>query len=382
MRFRCLIPCLLLVLCAGPSVADEGEKPLRIFGYFQNSLQRWTEFEERRPQNSFSLQQLNLLLQKDISSTWVAFLNFEFLNNFSSKDMWGSARLEEAWVRYRKSEQFNLKLGLQIPIFNDLNEINNRTPLLPYITRPLVYESSFSDFLPVDEFVPPTAFVQGYGFLPVGELKVDYALYVGNTSGLNDDPDKGQTGIDTTEAFLVGGRLGVRINELKAGLSGTHEKSNGLTAFSHNRVEITDDLTDRPKFRYGGDFSYAYRRWLFNSEYISANFDEGTPRLEVDLDFYYVTLGYSLTEQTHLYATYWDTESHILDLDSEQHDEENEEIQVYSTGVSFGISDRIRLKAQVARVITSEMRRTRAQNLVEKERDNFSVSSVAVSTLF
>ena len=380
MIFRRLMPFLLLVLWISPSVADDGEKPLRIFGYFQNSLQRWTEFEERRPQNSFSLQQLNLLLQKDISSTWVAFLNFEFLNNFSSKDMWGSTRLEEAWVRYRKSEKFNLKLGLQIPIFNDLNEINNRTPLLPYITRPLVYESSFSDVLPVDEFVPPTAFVQGYGFLPVGELKVDYALYVGNTSGLNDDPNKDQTGIDTTEAFLVGGRLGVRINELKAGLSGTHEKSNGLTAFSHDRVEITDDLTDRPKFRYGGDFSYAYRRWSFNSEYISANFDEGTPRLELDLDFYYATLGYYLTEQTHLYVTYWDTEFHVLDLDSGLHDEENDDIRVYSTGVSFSVGDRIRLKAQVARVLSTETRRTAAQNLVE--RDKFSVSSVAVSILF
>ena len=92
MRFRCLIPFLLLVLCTGPSVADDGEKPLRIFGYFQNSLQRWTDFEDHRAQVFFNLQQLNLLFQKDLSHSWAAFLNFEFLNNYSSQQRWGSAR--------------------------------------------------------------------------------------------------------------------------------------------------------------------------------------------------------------------------------------------------------------------------------------------------
>ena len=174
----------------------------------------------------------------------------------------------------------------------------------------------------------------------------------------------------------------MRIDELKAGLSATYEESNGLTVFSHNGVEATPSFRDRPKFRYGGDLSYAYRRWLFNSEYISANFDEGTSRLELDLDFYYATLGYNLTEQLQLYGTYWDTESHVLDLDSGQHDEENEDIQVYSAGASYSLGDRIRLKAQLARVVASERRRTFALSPVEEERERSSVLAVAVSTLF
>ena len=58
--------------------------------------------------------------------------------------------------------------------------------------------------------------------------------------------------------------------------------------------------------------SYAHGSWWFNSEYIVADFDTGTPRLELDLDFYYWTLGYNLSEQVLAYISYWDTEAHEL----------------------------------------------------------------------
>jgi len=127
--------------------AQVKETPIKIFGYFQNSFQQWTAFEFRPKQNSFSLQQLNLFFQKDLGTNWTTFVNFEFLNNFSSGRQWGSANLEEAWVKYRADMRFNLKLGLLVPIFNNLHEIKNRTPLLPYIIRPLAYETSFSEFI-------------------------------------------------------------------------------------------------------------------------------------------------------------------------------------------------------------------------------------------
>ena len=145
-RKRTLILCFLLLATASAG-AQSQEKPLRIFGYFQNSFQQWTAFEFRPKQNSFSLQQLNLFFQKDLGTNWTAFVNFEFLNNFSSSRQWGSANLEETWVKYRASMRFNLKLGLLVPIFNNLHEIKNRTPLLPYIIRPLAYETSFSEFI-------------------------------------------------------------------------------------------------------------------------------------------------------------------------------------------------------------------------------------------
>ncbi len=69
-----------------------------------------------------------------------------------------------------------------VPTFNNLNEIKNRTPLLPYIFRPFVYEASVFDLFPVNELVPEQAFLQVYGFIPAGEVKFDYAVYVGNGS--------------------------------------------------------------------------------------------------------------------------------------------------------------------------------------------------------
>jgi hypothetical protein len=119
--------------------------------------------------------------------------------------------------------RFNLKLGLSIPTFNNLNEINNRTPLLPYVIRPLVYETSFNEFIPIEEFVPARAFVQAYGFFPFGESKLDYAVFVGNSPNINSDPERGQTGTDTTATILVGGRLGIRYRELNLGFSATRE---------------------------------------------------------------------------------------------------------------------------------------------------------------
>ena len=170
------------------TIAQEEETPIKIFGYFQNSFQHWTTFEERPRQNSFSLQQLNVFFQKDLGPDWTAFVNFEFLNNFSSGRQWGSAKLEEVWIKYRANMKFNLKLGLLVPTFNNLNEIKNRTPLLPYIIRPLAYETSFGAFIPIEILTPVQGFAQVYGFLPTGEAKVDYAVYLGNSPNINNHP--------------------------------------------------------------------------------------------------------------------------------------------------------------------------------------------------
>src|SRR3990172_1998805 len=221
----------LLVINCSTLLAQNDNSNLKIFGYFQNTLIHETGyktvFDSEPDKNSFSLQQLNLFFQKEVASKWRAFINFEFVNNFSSSRRWGSANLEEAWISYRLNPKFNLKFGLLLPIFNNLNEIKNRTPLLPYIIRPIAYETSFESFIPVDEFLPSRAFVQMYGFLPVNNLKFDYAVYLGNSPNVNADPEIGQTGVDTTNTFLLGGRIGLRYKELKIGFSATRDNVNG-----------------------------------------------------------------------------------------------------------------------------------------------------------
>ena len=191
---------LLICLCLGHSsvFSQSGESPLRIFGYFQNQFKEQGSPRQDRKINTFLLQQLNLFFQKNLSKNWAAFVNFEFLNSFSISRNTGAMSLEEAWVRYRLNRKFNLKLGLQIPTFNHLNRIKNRTPVLPYIIRPLVYEASLSEVLPVDEFIPARAFVEVYGILPAGEVKFDYAVFFGNSPNVSTLEDPGQSGVDTT----------------------------------------------------------------------------------------------------------------------------------------------------------------------------------------
>ncbi len=332
--------------------AQDDSSDLKIFGYFQPQFYYQTAVDPEPANNSFVLQQLNLFFQKDLGKRLSSFVNFEAVNSFSSDQQWGSFRLEEAWVRYRESRTLNVKVGLQIPIFNNFNEIKNRMPLIPYVIRPLVYESSFVDVIPVRIFVPQQAFVQAYGWHPIGNLKIDYAAYLGNTelvnSGFNADPDgtpNEQTGVDTTNAVMVGGRVGIRIDELKAGFSATFDRS----AVFQGAEELTG-LTARryfsiPRQRTGADVSYYFRGWSIEAEWINVAFDE-PPELDLDLAFYYATLGYRLSEKLLVYGGYWLTKERSVVVDRH----ELIDINVPIFGLAYTLEDQITLKVQFADV--------------------------------
>jgi hypothetical protein len=381
-RFHLILSWLLLSAVASDSLAQREETPLRIFGYFQNSLQHWTAFEDHPTQNSFSLQQLNLFLQKDLSRNWTAFVNFEALNTFSSSRRWGAFNLEEAWVKYAPNMKFNLKLGLQIPTFNNLNEIKNRTPLLPYIVRPLVYETSFGEFFPLEEFVPARAFVQAYGFLPFGEAKFEYAAYLGNSPNINNNPQRGQTGVDTTRAFLAGGRVGIRYRELKVGLSATYEKINGFVELAPRLGRQPAELQELPLARLGGDLSYEFANFSFESEFITVDVNEGIPELDLALGFYYATLGYRFTNALFGYGSYLVTDVHAVRLFPGEEERRDEDLRVSTFGFSYDLNDKIRLKAQFARVRDDDDIQMVSQNLLVNKQEKFKVWAMAISVFF
>jgi hypothetical protein len=381
-RSGTIISVLLLSIVASDSFAQREDTPLKICGYFQNSLQHWTVFMNHPEQNSFNLQQLNLFLQKDLSRNWTAFVNFEALNTFSSSRQWGAFNLEEAWVKYAPSMKFNLKLGLQIPAFNNLNEIKNRTPLLPYIIRPLVYETSFGEFIALEEFVPPRAFVQAYGFLPAGETKFEYAAYLGNSPNINNDPKKGQTGVDTTRTFLVGGRLGIRYRELKLGFSASSEKRNEFITLAPSLGRPPAELQELPTTRLGGDLSFHLANFSIESEFIMVNVNEDIPEIEFELGFYYATLGYHFAEALFVYGSYWFTDAHAKVLAPNQKVIRDNDIFVPTAGISYDLNDRIRLKGQLARVTSHETLQFISKDFVEERRDEFNIGTIAVSVFF
>ena len=341
-RLKTITLALLLSCGVSPIHAQLAGSDLKVFGYFQASFGYRKDLDGPVENKSFSLQQLNLFLQKELAEKWTIFINFEMVNSFSSFRNWGAHNLEEAWVNYRHSAQFKLKLGLQVPAFNNLNEIKNKTPLLPYIIRPLAYESSFNEIIALDEFAPAQAFVQLHGFVPAKDLKVDYAAFVGNSPNINSDPRRGQTGVDTTKLFLVGGRLGLRTSNFKLGVSATYDHLD----FSHAALVQkypNHGFNKVPRWRLGGDFSLNAGKWMWESEFTQVTYDDNHPMLDVDKKFYYGTLGYHFTERLFAYGGYWFIGANSLP-------EQDLDIIAPTVGLAYNFSEAIFVKTQYGAV--------------------------------
>lgn len=376
--------------------AQGGESPLRIFGYFQTSFRQWsaldfqtshpevTGIEEQPAQNSFNLQQLNLFISKDIARHWRTFVNFEILNTFSSGKQWGSFNLEEAWVRYKPGDKFSLKTGLLIPTFNNLNEIKNRTPLLPYIIRPLLYESSLSEIIgDFEEGIPARAFVEASGVIPLGKAKFDYAVYAGNSPNINNRSDRGQTGVDTTNTILVGGRAGVHFKDLKIGVSATHDKVNRQGPESADGPLFT--LKEAPRIRLGGDLSFHLGQLYFEGEFIAVRSKEDVLDINFDGRFYYGTLGYQFTEQVFVYGGYWFLKGNFPVVISTAPQllihTGSEKAGIPTMGIAYRLNDRIAFKGQFVPVALQEnLPLITYETLVVKQK--FSLFALAASVFF
>lgn len=300
-----------------------------IYGFFQaqgqyNTTEMAPQFGGATSEDAtFSIQQLNVFLANQFSTDFSAFVNTEVRNTLSTGDGFGELRLEEAWLRYHQSPALNIKAGRLIPTFNNLNEIKNRTPLVPYIFRPHVYESSYERTLAIGQFVPDQAYLQAYGVIPVGEVRADYAAYVGNgdVTNLASAEDAQIAGQDTTLSKLVGGRLGARWHGLKAGVSATKDspQHGGFTIFGQP-MEGVDGLGEMDRTRIGADLSFTLGRVFGEAEYIGVFYhldDEQQAAVdavsqasggfipnEFDGTFYYGLLGVNLTEKVFVYGRY------------------------------------------------------------------------------
>jgi len=98
-----------LIFLAGvtDTAAQVDESPIRIFGYFQTQFNQYDgNPQQEGATNTFLLQQLNIFLQKDLSEDFVALVDMEVLNTFSTSEATGALNMEEAWVRYRAGRGF------------------------------------------------------------------------------------------------------------------------------------------------------------------------------------------------------------------------------------------------------------------------------------
>lgn len=342
----------LMLLQASPALSQSRDK-LYVYGYFQAQYRLGAEELGgiRTKTNSFSLQQLNLLFSKNLGKSYSGFVDIESLNSFSSADGWGSLKLSEAWVRYHKGRAFMIKVGLQVPTFNNLNDIKNRTPLLPFILRPAVYESAYANLMPNYAFVPDQAFVSISGTLTSNRLKFDYTLYTGNekefTSPVRNELNSLPSGSDTTSAKLWGGRIGLRRNNIKFGISSTIDHTNPPQY----------DLTPVRRIRVGSDLSFAIKKAYTESEVIwvrhfpnndqqnvLAEISRANPLLTDDLNKFFVhfLLGYRPNEAINIYTAF-------------NHMEDNSNIfwkrgfNAWISGIAYKPTDPVSVKLQVVK---------------------------------
>ena len=259
---------ITMTILLGAFVYAQDEKPLEVFGFFQAKYSYIPEYEFAKAQNSFNIQQMNIMFRNDLGQDFSAFINLQLLNSFNTEQMWGTMNLEEAWVKYQPSEELSIKGGLLIPAFNNMNEIKSKTPLLPYIFRPFIYESSISSIIYAEDFVPERAFLQIGGTKTVEQLKLDYAAYVGNsepaymtTGNLGATP----AGSDTTTFKMVGGRVGIRTGNIKAGVSATYDRKKSIKEVY---TGIVVPMNNAPRVRIGGDLSFKVAGFSFESELI------------------------------------------------------------------------------------------------------------------
>ena len=396
---RHILPLLFALLLAGRAHAQANESELRVFCYFQNiwAYERFANSDGSELKfDSFSVQQLNLFLQRDLARRWTAFVNFEALNSYSSARNWGSFSLEEAWVKYRFGSRMSIKLGQHVPPFNNFNEIKNRTPLMPYIVRPLVYETSYREFIAIDDYAPGRAYAQIYGYVPRGETKIDYAFYVGNGPEISDtvDSELGQTGIDTTTSILVGTRLGVRHGEWKAGLSATAEQVEDAKAyfaslgapFNPGELDALFSALKKPvgqvtRWRWGGDLSFHLGKFSFEGEVIHAGYNDNVAELKFDRDFSYATIGYQHSEALLIYASYQTEEGEF----TRYHDiyggifQLSADIDLPVFGFAYRVNDRVTVKGTYAPV---DINVDISNAAYEQENQELTYIGAAVSIIF
>lgn len=289
-----------------PASAQSWTSSPQMFGYFQNILSYY-DFKAGRGHDysSFSVQQLNVMLQKELSPRWTAFVNMEFVNSYSSSRLFGDFNLEEAWIRLRIGQRMSLKAGLLIPEFNRMNSIKTKMPLLPYIIRPLAYESSLAEAVAVEEYIPTRAFVTFYGHQPAGPLKIDHAVYVGNSPNVSTSDQPGQSGVDTSRTFLVGGRIGVRTESIHAGVSGSLDYYDLPAEVGGLIHDPNPNVREIPRYRLGVDARLTRWKVTLEGEMIEVWYDDDLKEIVADKDFYYGTVLFAASDRLTVFGGYW-----------------------------------------------------------------------------
>ncbi|MCR9132208.1 MAG: hypothetical protein NXI08_06530 [bacterium] len=244
------------------------------------------EIVDKSRSTSFTLHQVNLFFQKPITERSMFFLSLEASGSYSTSVPSGNFQIPEGWISYRFSDQLEVKAGLLLPKFNNLTEIKNRLPLFPYLIRPVLYETMLNHLVRVEDYKPQNAYFQltanKYFF---SDKTMEIAFYVGNAEnsflaksqendfGTAEENSALYRGENLNTALLFGSRIGI-INDyqtFKTGISFTYDEDN--KTIEENSIFrlptfTTPVLGEVKRYRVGYDLSFAYKKVVFEGEYM------------------------------------------------------------------------------------------------------------------
>lgn len=200
-------------------------------------------------------------------------------------------------------------------MFYNLNEIKNRTVLLPYIYRPLVYETVFSQQFSTEEFILLQAYLQAYGDFEVSNnFRINYAAFMGNSSSENIIGNNFGLAVanDSSKSKSFGGRLGAEIGSLSLGGSISYDKKK-----VSNLWEVGINLGYMPRIRLGAYLNFSIAGFELESEYIKVNTEMNEqqeavvfsnpmilPTFTFDKEYVHVNLLYNIIDQVYAYGGY------------------------------------------------------------------------------
>jgi hypothetical protein len=355
MKLKGTVLSILVFLSISTGISAQNND-LNIFGYYQANYTNFNvivDGEETMDVSSFLMQQMNVFFQKNFNSEFSSFVNLEFTNSFSSQDTIGGFKIQEAWFKYSPSSEFNVKAGVLIPRFNNFNEIKNRTVLLPYLYRPIAYETYFFSQYGTGEFVPTSANLQVYGEFALSDAYLNYAVYYGNseTSLLNNNSNFWGPGQDPTPFKLYGARLGAEYKGLQLGVSMTYDQKN-LETYNNGFSVGELGIGYVPRTRLGAYLNYSLHGFELEAELIKVSYDLSNDKKdslaanplnpqEFDKTFYHANLLYNINSDLSVYVGY-------NYLQGEDNFFISEGTKIYNFGASYRVISPILLKAQYA----------------------------------
>jgi hypothetical protein len=342
-----------------------------IYGYVQSSFLTFhNHFEPYAPvgednytYKNMGIDQLSVFFGKELGDDFSAFVNFEYSNNYSSDKGFGSFNLQEAYLKWDYRDFLKVKFGMVIPQFNSLFEIYNRTPLIPYLIKPKLYNTTAGNLVNIFNILPQKALIQANGSVPVESVNFEYALFMGNppnsyiSSPSNDMlPGYVPYGESAVNFISVGARIGIKTNFLRAGVSASMDKDNGRGFVKNSQGDIAN-IGDLNRYRLGADFYCKVWNFELNSEYlivkdkIPSNVQDSLNLWNsldpyfigngLDKKFYYATLQYDFSDKLIGYVMYDflndDINPYYFGLDG---------YYGYHLGAAYYMNDNILLKVQ------------------------------------